>query len=127
MSVNLARASSFHQYRRGDVLMLAGNPTTEVVFVVAGSLVVSVPAGASETRLELVQAGQLLVYQEQLAGGISPVNVVAHEDTDVLTIPTAALHAVMDGNQVIARDVGALAAARRLGIQPMTRSVQAAA
>ena len=123
----LARASSFHQYRRGDVLMLAGKPTTEVVFVVAGSLVVSVPAGASETRLELVQAGQLLVYQEQLAGGISPVNVVAHEDTDVLTIPTAALHAVMDGNQVIARDVGALAAARRLGIQPMTRSVQAAA
>ena len=123
----LARASAFQQYRRGDVLMMAGIPTTEVFFVVSGCLAVSIPAGASETRLELVQAGQLLVFLESLAGGTSPVKVVAHENTDVLTIPAAALHAVMDRNQAIARDVGALAAARRLGIQPLSRSLQAVA
>jgi len=123
----LARASAFQQYRRGDVLMMAGMPTTEAFFVVAGCLAVSIPAGASETRLELVQAGQLLVFQESLAGGNSPVTIVAHENTDVLTITAAAMHAVMDRNPVIARDVGALAAARRLGIQPLTRSLQAVA
>lgn len=123
----LAQASAFRQYRRGDVLMVAGIPMTEVFFVVAGCLAVSIPAGASETRLELVQAGQLLVFQESLAGATSPVKIVAHENTDVLTIPAAALHAVMDRNQVIARDVGALAAARRLGIQPLTRNLHAGA
>ena len=123
----LARASAFQQYRRGDVLMMAGETMTEVFFVVAGCLAVSIPGGASETRLELVQAEQLLVLQESLAGGVSPVKVVAHENTDVLTIPAAALYAVMDRNPAIARDVGALAAARRLGIQPLSRSIQAVA
>jgi hypothetical protein len=47
-------------------------------------------------RLELVQSRELMVLQEMLAGGTSPVQVVADLDTDVLAIPAQALVDAMD-------------------------------
>jgi hypothetical protein len=46
-------------------------------------LAVTIPTDNGEIRLELVPAGQLMVLQEMLAGGSSPVRVVADLDTDV--------------------------------------------
>ena len=121
----LAAGCALRRYRRTDIVTLAGAPATQAFFVLAGSLAVSVPNSGGEMRLELVEPGQLLVLHETLAGGTSPVQVVAQENADVLAIPAKCLHAVMERNRVIARDVAALAEARRLAIQPLNRRLRA--
>jgi small-conductance mechanosensitive channel/CRP-like cAMP-binding protein len=115
----LARKSAFQRYRRGDLLLKVGIPATEAFLVVAGQLAVMVPTSDAEIRLELVASGQLLVLQEMLAGGSSPVRVVADQDTDVLAIPSQALVDAMEHNEVVARDIGAVAEARRQAILPL--------
>ena len=122
-----AQESAYRRFRRTDVLLAAGAAATEAFLVLAGSLSVSVPNGEGDIKLELVGAGQLLVLHETLAGGASPVRVVAQENTDVLAIPAEALHDAMARSRVIARDVGALAEARRLAIQPLSRGLRAVA
>jgi small-conductance mechanosensitive channel len=119
----LASASAFHRYRRGDFLLAAGTPATDAFFVVAGRLAVMVPTGQGEIRLELVAAGQLIVLQEMLAGGSSPVQVVADQDADVLAIPAHALLDAMDHSRVLARDISSVAEARRQAILPLNRGL----
>ena len=123
----LAQACAFQRYRRADVVLPAGVASAEAFLVLSGSLSVSVLGRESEVRLELVGPGQLLVLQETLTGGASPVQVLAHDEADVLAIPAAALQDVMERNRAIARDVGALTEARRLAIQPLDRSLRAVA
>jgi CRP-like cAMP-binding protein len=123
----LASASAFRRYRRGDSLLAVADPATEAFLVVAGQLAAMVPVGANEVRLELVTPGQLMVLQEMLAGGLSPVRVVADQDTDVLAIPAQALVEAMDGSRLIARDISAGAEARRQAILPLSRGLRAVA
>ena len=120
----LARESVFHRYRKGDLLLMAGVRTTEAFLVVAGKLAVMVPTKNAEFRLELVGSGQLLVLQEMLAGGSSPVRVVADEDTDVLAIRAQALVDAMEGSRVVARDISAVAEARHQAILPLDRGLR---
>jgi CRP-like cAMP-binding protein len=121
----LAQASAFRRYRRGDLLLTAGAPATDAFLVVAGQLAVTVPTGKGEIRLELVPPGQLMVLQEMLAGGSSPVRVVADLDTDVLAIPAQALVDAMDRSRGIARDISAVTEARRQAILPLNRGLHA--
>jgi hypothetical protein len=108
---------------RGDLLLTAGAPATDAFLVVAGQLAVTVPTGEGEIRLELVPPGELMVLQEMLAGGSSPVRVVADLDTDVLAIPASARALVdaMDRSRVVARDISAVTEARRQAILPLNR------
>jgi small-conductance mechanosensitive channel/CRP-like cAMP-binding protein len=123
----LASASAFRRYRRGDLLVAPGMPATEAFLVVAGQLAANVPTGQSEVQLELVTAGQLMVLQEMLAGGLSPVRILADHDTDVLAIPAQALIDAMDRSRVIARDISAGAEARRQAILPLSRTLRVVA
>ena len=115
----LASASSFRRYRRGDFLLAAGAPAIDAFFVVAGQLAVQVPTGDGDMRLEVVAAGQLVVLHEMLVGGSSPVRVVADQDADVLAIPAQALLYAMDRSRVVARDISAVAEARRQALLPL--------
>ncbi len=65
--------------------------------------------------------------REALAGGFSPVRVLADQNADVLAIPVVVLLDVMGSNRLIARDVNALAEARRLAIRPLRRGPRAVA
>ena len=123
----LASASAFRRYRRGDLLLAAGMPATEAFLVVVGQLAAMVPVGESEVRLELVTPGQLMVLQEMLSGSLSPVQVIADQDTDVLAIPSQALVDAMDRSRVIARDISAGAEARRQAILPLNRGLRVVA
>jgi small-conductance mechanosensitive channel/CRP-like cAMP-binding protein len=123
----LAEASVFRRYRRGDVLLSAGASAPDVFLVVAGQLVVSIPTGESEVRLELVRSWELMVLQEMLAGGSSPVRVGADLDTDVLAIPAQALVDAMDNSRLIARDIIAVTEARRQAIMPLNRGLRVVA
>jgi CRP-like cAMP-binding protein len=123
----LAQASAFRRYRRGDVLLSAGASAPDVFFVVAGQLAVIVPSPTGEIRLELVQSWELMVLQEMLAGGISPVQVVADLDSDVLAIPAQALVDAMDHHRLVARDISAVAEARRQAISPRNRELRVVA
>jgi small-conductance mechanosensitive channel/CRP-like cAMP-binding protein len=123
----LVQASVFRRYRRGDVLLSAGASAPDVFLVVAGQLVVTIPTGESEIRLELVRSWELMVLQEMLAGGSSPVRVVADLDTDVLTIPAQALVDAMDNSRLIARDIIAVTEARRQAIMPLNRQLRVVA
>ncbi len=120
----LARASVFRRYRRGDLMLIAGAPATDAFLVIAGQLAVVLPTGEGEIRLEVVPPGQLMVMQEMLAGGLSPVRIVADHDADVLAIPAQALVDVMDRNRVAARDITAVAEARRQAILPLNRGLR---
>ena len=80
-----------------------------------------------EIRLELVPARQLMVLQEMLAGGSSPVRVVADLDTDVLAIPAQALVEAMARSRVVARDISAVTEARLQVILPMNRGLRVVA
>jgi hypothetical protein len=95
--------------------------------VVAGQLAVMVPTSDAEIRLELVAIGQLLVLQEMLTGGSSPVRVVADQDTDVLAIPAHTLVGAMEHNRIVARDIGAVAEARRQAILPLSHGLRVVA
>ena len=123
----VAQASAFRRYRRGDLLLTAGAPATDAFLVVAGQLAVTVPTGKGEIRLELVPPGQLMVLQEMLAGGSSPVRVVADLDTDVLAIPSQALVGAMDRSRVVARDISAVTEVRRQAILPLNRGLRVVA
>jgi CRP-like cAMP-binding protein len=123
----LAQASAFRRYRRGDLLLTAGASATDAFLVVAGQLAVTVPTGKGEIRLELVPPGQLMVLQEMLAGGSSPVRVVADLDTDVLAIPPQALVDAMDRSRGVARDISAVTEARRQAILPLNRGLRVVA
>jgi small-conductance mechanosensitive channel/CRP-like cAMP-binding protein len=123
----LAQASAFRRYRRGDLLLTAGAPATDAFLVLAGQLAVTVPTGEGEIRLELVPHGELMVLQEMLAGGSSPVRVVADLDTDVLAIPAQALVDAMDRSRVVARDISAVTEARRQAILPLNRGLRVVA
>jgi small-conductance mechanosensitive channel len=123
----LARASTFRRYRRGDVLLMTGSLATDAFVVVAGQLAVMMTRDQDEIRLELVGTGQLMVLQEMLAGGSSPVRVMADQDTDVLAIPAQALVDAMDRSRVIARDISAVAEARRQAILPLSRRLRVVA
>jgi hypothetical protein len=68
-----------------------------------------------------------MVLQEMLAGGSSPVRVVAHLDTDVLAIPAQALLEAMDRSRVVARDIKAVTEARRQAILPLHRRLRVVA
>jgi len=120
----LAQASAFRRYRRGDLLLTAGAPATDAFLVLVGQLAVTVPTGKGEIRLELVPRGQLMVLQEMLAGGSSPVRVMADLDTDVLAIPAQALVDAMDRSRVVARDISAVTEARRQAILPLNRGLR---
>jgi len=120
----LAQESAFRRYRRRDLLLTVGIRTTEAFLVVTGKLAVMVPTKEAEIRLELVTSGQLLVLQEMLAGGSSPVRVVADEDTDVLAIRAQALVDAMERSRVVARDISAVAEARRQAIMPVDRGLR---
>jgi hypothetical protein len=65
-----------------------------------------------------------MVLQEMLAGGFSPVRVVADQDADVLAIPARALLDAMDGSRVVARDINAVAEARRQALLPLNRGLR---
>ena len=123
----IAQASAFRRYRRGDLLLTAGAPAPDAFLVVAGQLAVTVPTGKAEIRLELVPPGQLMVLQEMLAGGSSPVRVVADLDTDVLAIPAQALVDAMDRSRGVARDISAVTEARRQAILPLNRGLRVVA
>jgi small-conductance mechanosensitive channel/CRP-like cAMP-binding protein len=123
----LAQASAFRRYRRGDLLLTAGAPATDAFLVLAGQLAVTVPTGKGEIRLELVPRGQLMVLQEMLAGGSSPVRVMADLDTDVLAIPAQALVDAMDRSRVVARDISAVTEARRQAMLPLNRGLRVVA
>jgi small-conductance mechanosensitive channel len=123
----LARESAFRRFRRGDLLLAVGNPATEAFLVAAGQLAVMVPTSDAEIQIEVVESGQLLVLQEMLAGGPSPVRVIADQDTDVLVIPALALVDAMEHSRVVARDIGAAAEARRQAILPLNRGLRAVA
>jgi small-conductance mechanosensitive channel len=123
----LASARAFRRYRRGDLLLEAGIPATEAFLVVVGQLAAMVPVGESEVRLELVTPGQLMVLQEMFSGSLSPVRVIADQDTDVLAIPSQALVNAMDRSRVIERDIKAGAEARRQAILPLNRGLRVVA
>src|SRR3984957_16057365 len=123
----LAEASAFRRYRRGDLLLAPGASATDVFLVVAGQLAVTVPTEEGENRLELVPPRELMVLQEMLAGGSSPVRVVAHLDTDVLAIPAQALLDAMDRSRLVARDIKAVTEARRQAILPLHRRLRVVA
>ena len=118
---HLASASAFRRYRRGDLLLTAGAPAPDAFFVVTGQLAVMVPTGNGDIRLELVAGGQFMVLQEMLAGAPSPVRVIADQDADVLAIPAQALLDAMDRSRAVARDIRAVAEARRQAILPLNR------
>jgi hypothetical protein len=90
-------------------------------------LVVTIPTGESEVRLELVRSWELMVLQEMLAGGFSPVRVMADQDTDVLAIPAQALVEAMDNSRLIARDIIAVTEARHQAIIPLNRELRVVA
>jgi small-conductance mechanosensitive channel/CRP-like cAMP-binding protein len=123
----LAEASVFRRYRRGDIVLRAGASAPDVFLVVAGQLVVTIPTGESEVRLELVRSWELMVLQEMLAGSSSPVQVMADLDTDVLAIPAQALVEAMDNSRLIARDIIAVTEARRQAIVPLNRELRVVA
>ncbi len=109
------------------MLLTAGAPAPDAFFIVAGQLAVMVPTGEGEIRLELVAAGQLMVLQEMLTGAPSPVRVMADQDADVLAIPAQALLDAMDRSGAVARDIRAVAEARRQAILPLNRGLRVVA
>ncbi len=72
-------------------------------------------------------AWELMVLQEMLAGGASPVQVVADLDSDVLAIPAQALVDAMDHHPLVARDISAVTEARRQAISPLNRELRVVA
>jgi CRP-like cAMP-binding protein len=106
---------------------MTGSLATDAFLVVTGQLAVMMTRDQDEIRLELVGSGQLMVLQEMLAGGSSPVRVMADQDTDVLAIPAQALVDAMDRSRVIARDISAVAEARRQAILPLSRRLRVVA
>jgi small-conductance mechanosensitive channel len=123
----LARVGNLRRYRRGDILLAEGAVATDVLLVVAGLLGTWVAKDVDDIRLELVGAGQLLVFHEMLVGGPSSARIVAEKDTDVLAIPATAVLAALDTAPMLARDIGALTEARRQATTAARRGIRKAA
>ena len=123
----LANAARFRRYRRGEVLVLQGATSHDVMLVINGSLATYINNGNEEVRVELVGVNELLAMKEMLDGGPSPVLIVAETDADVLAIPADVLSGCFQGARILARDVGALMEARRQAVVAMRRVIRDAA
>ena len=123
----LVNPEALRRYRRGDVLMLEGRVPSDALLVAAGSLGVFLPVGGDSALVETVGSGQLLVLQETISGTASPVRVVAETNADVVAIPRSVFVAAVHEHHEFARDVNALAAARRNAIAALQRSLSRAA
>ena len=122
----VARDAAFRRYRRADALLQPGAPVNEAFLVLSGLLAMTVPNRESETPVEQVGPGQLLVLAETLTGALTPVRVTIDQDADLLVIPARTLQDVIERHPVIARDVRTLADARRRAIQPLRQRLVAA-
>lgn len=127
MQKRIVAAGSYRRYRRGEALISRNQAAPDAMLVLAGMANLVAQDGGGETRLEQLGPGQLLVLQQTLIGRPSPVHAVAETDSEVLAIPAALLLQVMEEDRVIARDVRALAEARRLAILSASRGLRAAA
>ena len=123
----LAQAATFRRYRRGEVILLQGAPSRDVLLVVSGSLATYMSNGDNEVRVELVGVGQLLAMKEMLDAGPSPVLILAESDADVVAIPADALSTSFKTARLLARDISALMEARRQAIVALRRVIRNAA
>jgi small-conductance mechanosensitive channel len=123
----LAQAATFRRYRRGEVVLLQGASSHDVLLVVSGSLATYISNGNDQVRVELVGVSHLLAIKEILDSGPSPVLIVAASDADVLAIPADALSESFKTARLLARDVGALMEARRQALVALRRVIREAA
>jgi small-conductance mechanosensitive channel len=121
---SVAEPGALHRYRRGEVLLAEGSVPGYAFIVAAGSLAVLVRRGDDFSRLETLEAGNLLLMQETINGTASPLRVVADSNADVVAIPRAALLAAMHEHPEFARDIGALAETRRQAVAALQRGVR---
>lgn len=85
-------APHVRRYERGELLLLAGYPTTEVGIVLEGEIVAAKPM-PDGTAVVMAHMGPGGVFADVLAGGQSksPVNVTAAQPCLVLYLPCEAL------------------------------------
>nr|WP_294523022.1 mechanosensitive ion channel domain-containing protein [uncultured Rhodopila sp.] len=121
----VARDGVFRRYRRADTLLRPGAPIGEAFLVLSGVLAMTLFNGEGETPIEHIGSAQLLVLAETLTGGLSPVRVTIDQDADMIVIPARTLQDVIERHPIVARDIRALADARRRAIQPLRQALSA--
>ncbi len=120
----LARDATYQFYRSGEVLLLQNEPAVRAFVVVSGTLRAGVEGTSDQFWMERIDPHQMFIVQEMLDGVPSPVRVVAEGDAEVLTIPSAALPALVDPHRPSGRDLAAMVEARRRSVLALTRNLR---
>jgi small-conductance mechanosensitive channel/CRP-like cAMP-binding protein len=103
----LAEASRLERYAKGEELLRRGERPDRFIVVVAGQLSLTLEDGLEPAVIDQLAPGQLFAIREIFRGITSPLDVVAEEDSQVLSIPRSAMLKLLDANRSLAIDLEA--------------------
>lgn len=108
----LAEASRRECYAKGEALVRRGERPDRFIVVVAGQLSLTIDGATEPAAIDQLAPGQLFAMREIFRGVPSPIDVVAEEDADVISIPRSAMLKLLTGDRTLAGDIEAIMEAR---------------
>lgn len=127
---DMASQASLGHFGRGEAVIVQGQPTVKMHFVLAGSAIATFQdeKGKQHTVVEALGRGNFFGYSALLANELNPMTVTATEDLEVLILETPAVQNMLNRTPRFAQQLGAVIAARQnrlKAIQQASRSPQA--
>ncbi len=101
----LGEAAQVQRWRAGETILRTGESVTAVFVVQRGEIRAFMRSATARVELDRLSAGEIFAIREAFRGAASPVDVVAAEESELLSIPTRALQALLDHDPALAADM----------------------
>ena len=108
----LAEASTLQLWRKGEILIPAGQRGDAAYIVVSGEAEACRGAGAAGESVWSFAAGDLILFKSFFRSGEAPLSVVCTQDLSVVRIPIATLETALANDARLARQIEQLLTAR---------------
>jgi small-conductance mechanosensitive channel len=101
----VAEDSRLEVYRRGQMLIKAGQSSSRFYVVTAGRIAACVTTGATKDIVEEFGPGEIVLYKTFLRNGASPFDVEAKGDAEVISIPVHRLEGLLAADPELGTDI----------------------
>jgi small-conductance mechanosensitive channel len=106
--MEIAEAARLQRWGAREILLRQGETVNAVFVVLRGELAMFVRSAGRRVELGSLTSGQLFAIREAFRDTASPVEVVASEETEILSVPADVMQALLDHDPALATDLEAL-------------------
>jgi small-conductance mechanosensitive channel len=101
----IAELARLQRWRAGETILRQGENINAVFVVLRGAIGMFARSGSSRIDLDCLAAGQIFAIREAFRGVASPVEVVASDETELLSVPAHAVQTLLDHDPALAADM----------------------